>query len=116
VLVIGNTIRLAILNCQSEIKIMKLVGATDRFIRRPFLYTGFWYGLLGGFFAWCTILFAMSVLAAPISILTTQYASDYQLRWFARQLFLYLPLTGLLIGVLGAWIAVGRHLDAIEPN
>ena len=116
VLVIGNTIRLAIINCQSEIKIMKMVGATDRFIRRPFLYIGFWYGLLGGFFAWCTLLFAMSMLAAPIDALTTQYASDYQLHWFAGRLFLYLPLTGLLIGVLGSWIAVGRHLDAIEPN
>jgi cell division transport system permease protein len=116
VLVIGNTIRLAILNCQSEIKIMKLVGATNRFIRRPFLYTGFWYGLLGGFFAWCTLLFAMSMLASPINALTIQYASDYQLRWFAGALLLYLPLTGLFIGVLGAWIAVGRHLNSIEPN
>ena len=116
VLVIGNTIRLAILNCQSEIKIMKLVGATDRFIRRPFLYIGFWYGLLGGLFAWCTLLFAMSMLASPINALTTQYASDYQLHWFAGTFLLYLPLTGLFIGVLGAWIAVGRHLHAIEPS
>jgi cell division transport system permease protein len=115
-LVIGNTIRLSILSRQSEIKVMKLVGATDRFIRRPFLYTGFWYGLIGGLFAWATLLFAMNMLTAPINELTSQYASDYQLHWFTGTLLLYLPLTGLLLGVLGAWLAVSRHLHAIEPN
>jgi len=115
-LVIGNTIRLAILNRQSEIKVMKLVGATDSFIRRPFLYTGFWYGFIGGIFAWLTLLLAMSMLTAPINELASQYASDYHLLWFTSLLLLYLPLTGLLLGILGAWLAVSRHLHAIEPN
>lgn len=115
-LVIGNTIRLAILNRQSEIKVMKLVGATDRFIRRPFLYTGFWYGLIGGLFAWGLLLLAMSMLTAPISELASQYGSDYDLQWFTGLLLLYLPMTGLLLGVLGAWLAVSRHLHAIEPT
>jgi len=115
-LVIGNTIRLAILNRESEIKVMKLVGATDRFIRRPFLYTGFWYGFIGGLFAWLTLLLAMSMLTAPINELTSQYASDYHLQWFTSMLLLYLPLTGLFLGTLGAWLAVSRHLHAIEPN
>lgn len=115
-LVIGNTIRLSILSRQSEIKVMKLVGATDRFIRQPFLYAGFWYGLLGGLFAWATLLFAMNMLTAPINELATHYASDYRLHWFTGTLLLYLPLTGLFLGVLGAWLAVSRHLHAIEPN
>lgn len=115
-LVIGNTIRLAILNRQSEIKVMKLVGATDRFIRRPFLYTGFWYGFLGGLFAWATLLLAMNLLSEPVQTLAAHYGSEYQLQWFAGFLLLYLPLAGLLLGVIGAWIAVSRHLHAIEPN
>lgn len=56
VLIIGNTIRLNILNKYDEIVVMKLVGATDAFIHRPFLYTGFWYGLLGGLMAWFAVI------------------------------------------------------------
>ena len=115
-LVTGNTIRLAILNRQSEIKIMKLVGATDRFIRRPFLYTGFWYGILGGFFAWGTLLVVLSMLSEPVYHLASLYGSEFHLQWFTGLLLLYLPLTGILLGILGAWLAVGRHLHAIEPN
>jgi len=54
-LIVGNTIRLSIQNRRDEIEINKLVGATDAFIRRPFLYTGFWYGLLGGLIAWLLV-------------------------------------------------------------
>lgn len=115
-LVIGNTIRLAILNRQSEIKIMKLVGATDRFIRRPFLYTGFWYGLIGGLFAWGLLLIAMLMLSDPITTLIAQYGSGFAMQWFTGWLLLLLPLTGFLLGILGAWLAVNRHLHDIEPN
>ena len=115
-LVIGNTIRLAIINRQSEIKVMKLVGATNRFIRRPFLYTGFWYGILGGFFAWSTLLVVLSMLSEPVYHLASLYGSEFHLQWFTGLLLLYLPLTGIFLGILGAWLAVGRHLRAIEPD
>lgn len=115
-LVIGNTIRLAILNRQSEIKVMKLVGATDRFIRRPFLYTGFWYGFIGGLLAWCTLLFVLSLLTQPVYNLASLYGSEFVLQWFSGGLLLYLPLVGISLGIIGAWLAVGRHLHAIEPN
>ncbi|MCL4134903.1 UNVERIFIED_CONTAM: hypothetical protein GTU68_023874 [Idotea baltica] len=115
-LVIGNTIRLAILNRQSEIKVMKLVGATDRFIRRPFLYTGFWYGFVGGLFAWGTLIFVLNMLTTPVHNLVSHYGSEFDLHWFSGVLLLYLPLVGILLGILGAWLAVGRHLHAIEPN
>ena len=115
-LVIGNTIRLSILNRQSEIKVMKLVGATDRFIRRPFLYTGFWYGFIGGLFAWGTLLLVLSLLSQPIQHLASLYGSEFSLQWFAGLLFFYLPLVGIFLGIFGAWLAVGRHLHAIEPN
>ncbi|NQY26908.1 MAG: cell division protein FtsX [Piscirickettsiaceae bacterium] len=115
-LVIGNTIRLAILNRQSEIRVMKLVGATNAFIRRPFLYTGFWYGILGGLLAWLIILFTFSLLNGPINELASLYESQFSLQWLSGQLFFTLPFTGLTLGILGAWLAVGRHLNAIEPN
>lgn len=114
-LAIGNTIRLSILNRQSEIKVMKLVGATDRFIRRPFLYTGFWYGFLGGFFSWLTVVTLMTVMNGPIYELSQHYGNAFQLQWFAGLLLFYLPLVGSSLGVIGAWIAVERHLNAIEP-
>jgi cell division transport system permease protein len=115
-LVIGNTIRLAILNQQSEIRVIKLVGGTNTFIRRPFLYTGFWYGLLGGLVAWLTLLLTMSLLNGPINELATQYNSQFTLSWLSGSMMLILPFTGTVLGVMGAWLAVGRHLSAIEPT
>lgn len=115
-LVIGNTIRLAILNRQTEIKVIKLVGGTNAFVRRPFLYTGFWYGLIGGFIAWLTVLIALLILSGPVNQLAVLYESQFSLHWLSGSLFVALPLCGLLLGVLGAWLAVGRHLSAIEPS
>ncbi|MDH5592530.1 MAG: permease-like cell division protein FtsX [Gammaproteobacteria bacterium] len=115
-LVIGNTIRLAILNRQSEIQVMKLVGATNRFIRRPFLYTGFWYGTLGGVFAWLTLVLTMGLLTGPIRELAGHYGSDFSLEWFAGYMFVTLPMIGASLGASGAWLAVSRHLHTIEPD
>jgi len=115
-LIIGNTIRLAILSRQSEIRVIKLVGGTNAFIRRPFLYTGFWYGLLGGIMGWLTLSFSLSLVNGPINELAKLYSSQFTLHWSSAILLLVLPLIGLLLGVLGAWISVGRHLSAIEPH
>jgi cell division transport system permease protein len=116
VLAIGNTIRLAILSREAEIRVMKLVGATDRFIRRPFLYTGFWYGFLGGLFAWITLVFSMGLLSGPVNELAGHYGSDFSLHWFGGFMFLILPFAGASLGITGAWLAVGRHLHLIEPS
>ena len=116
VLAIGNTIRLAILSRESEIRVMKLVGATDRFIRRPFLYTGFWYGFLGGLFAWITLVFSMGLLSGPVNELAELYGSNFTLHWFSGFMFMILPFAGASLGILGAWLAVGRHLHLIEPS
>lgn len=115
-LVIGNTIRLAILNRQTEIRVIKLVGGTNAFVRRPFLYTGMWYGLLGGVLAWITLLISLIIISGPIDELAALYDSQFHLRWFAGQMLFGLPLCGLLLGVMGAWLAVSRHLNAIEPS
>ncbi|AFJ01781.1 Cell division protein FtsX [Methylophaga frappieri] len=115
-LVIGNTIRLAILNRQSEIKVIKLVGGTNTFVRRPFLYTGFWYGLIGGLIAWITVLIGLAIISGPINKLALLYESQFSLQWLAGQLLIFLPAAGILLGTGGAWLAVSRHLDAIEPS
>lgn len=115
-LVIGNTIRLAILNRQTEIRVIKLVGGTNAFVRRPFLYTGFWYGLLGGAIAWLTLLLTLLTINGPVNRLAALYDSQFALQWLSGQMFIALPLFGTLLGVLGAWLAVGRHLNTIEPT
>jgi cell division transport system permease protein len=115
-LVIGNTIRLAILNRQTEIRVIKLVGGTNAFVRRPFLYTGFWYGLLGGAIAWLTLLLTLLFISGPVNRLAALYDSQFTLNWLSGQMFIALPLFGLILGVLGAWLAVGRHLNEIEPT
>lgn len=115
-LVIGNTIRLAILNRQTEIKVIKLVGGTNAFVRRPFIYTGFWYGLIGGLIAWLTVLTAALIISGPVDQLATLYESQFNLQWLSGLLIVALPLCGAMLGIVGAWLAVGRHLSAIEPS
>lgn len=115
-LVIGNTIRLAIESRRDEIVIVKLVGATNAFVRRPFLYTGFWYGLGGGLVAWVLVTVAVLWLAAPVSELAGLYQSQFSLTGMGIGTSLLLLVCSGLLGLAGAWLAVGRHLGAIEPR
>lgn len=115
-LVIGNTIRLAIENRRQEIVVVKLIGATDAFVRRPFLYTGIWYGLGGGLLAWLLINLSLYWLDAPVRSLASAYASDFSLIGLSLQDSLLLLLSSTILGWLGAWIAVGRHLGNVEPQ
>lgn len=114
-LIIGNTIRMGIYNRRSEIEITKLFGATDAFIHRPFLYSGFWYGFLGALVAWLITYISVSLLKSPINQLAGLYASTYQLKGLGLDEFLFLVFSGILLGLLGSWIAVHRHLVQIEP-
>ncbi|MDM8561300.1 permease-like cell division protein FtsX [Candidatus Parabeggiatoa sp. HSG14] len=115
-LVIGNTIRLAIYNRRDEIEIYKLVGATDAFIRRPFLFTGFWYGLFGGFIAWLFVNTSFWFLQGPVKQLTTLYYSQFELLTLNVLSSSMLLLSGASLGLAGAWLAVGRHLREIQPR
>jgi cell division transport system permease protein len=115
-LVIGNTIRLAIYNRREEIEIHKLFGATDAFIRRPFLYTGFWYGLSGGMIAWSLVTLSFWLLREPVKQLTMLYYSQFELVTLDVFSSLVLLLTGGILGLAGAWLAVGRHLIEIQPR
>ena len=115
-LVIGNTIRLSIYNRREEIEIYKLVGATDAFIRRPFLYVGFWYGLSGGLIAWLLVNLSFWLLQAPVKKLTALYYSQFELVTLDLFSSSVLLLTGALLGLAGAGLAIGYHLKDIQPR
>lgn len=115
-LVVGNTIRLAIQNRRQEIVVIKLIGGTDAFIRRPFLYTGFWYGLFGGIFAWLLVTFALISLSTPFEKLTGLYQNHFKLTNMSFSTTFLLLLISILLGLFGSWFAVGRHLREIEPQ
>jgi cell division transport system permease protein len=115
-LVIGNTIRLEIQNRRDEIVVAKLIGATNGFVRRPFLYSGIWYGLLGAAIAWLLVETGFWLLAGPVARLAGLYQSSFSLETLPLQLLGLLIAGGLSLGLLGSWLAVGRHLRAIEPS
>lgn len=114
-LVIGNTIKMTIESRRDEIVVSKLVGATDAWVRRPFLYTGVWYGLLGAIFAWLVIQIAWLMLKTPAQELAQLYRSQFHLTGLGLSGSFLLLFTSVLLGLLGAWIAVRRHLRDIEP-
>lgn len=115
-LIIGNTIRLEIQNQKDEIEITKLIGGTNAFIRRPFLYSGFWYGLFGGVLAWLLISVNLWLLTGPVKKLAGLYHSNFILTQLDLSNLVILILSSTLLGLAGSWIAVARHLHAIEPG
>jgi cell division transport system permease protein len=116
VLILGNTIRLAIENRRDEILVVKLVGGSNPFVRRPFLYTGLWYGVGGGFFAALLVSLSLWYLQGPVEELAALYQSEFTLRGLGLMGALNLLMLGGLLGLAGAWLAVTRHLSAIEPS
>jgi cell division transport system permease protein len=115
VFIVGNTIRLEIENRRTEIEVSKLLGATDRFIRRPLLYQGAWYGLTGGVLAWLLVAIALLLISGPVARLASLYGSHFRLHGLGLEGSLWLLISGILFGWLGSWLAVARHLRAIEP-
>ena len=115
-LVVGNTIRLDIQNRRDEIEITRLVGATDAFIRRPFLYGGLWYGLLGGICAWILVYTAMTLIDKPAQRLAELYESHYRVAGIGAFETLILLLSSIILGLLGSWLAVGQHLSKLEMH
>jgi cell division transport system permease protein len=115
-LIIGNTIRLAIENRRDEIVVVKMVGGTDGFVRRPFLYTGFWYGIGGGGCALVILMLTSLWLNDPVQALLSLYSSGYTLTWMSWGYSLIMVLGAGVLGWMGAWLAVSRHLKHIEPE
>lgn len=115
-LVVGNTVRMTIESRRDEIVVSKLVGATDAWVRRPFLYSGFWFGVFGALLAWLLSQLALALIAQPVQALANLYLNGYQVQGLGFSASLLLLAAGVLLGLLGAWTAVGRHLRDIEPG
>lgn len=115
-LIVGNTIRLDIQNRKDEIVIIKLIGGTNAFIRRPFLYSGIWYGIIGGLIAWLLIEISFGMLSESAHTLAGLYGSDYSLESLNYLTSGILFFSSALLGLVGSWLAVGRHLKEIEPT
>jgi cell division transport system permease protein len=113
--IIANTIRMDIQNRREEIEVMALVGATAGFIRRPFLYSGLWYGLLGGLLAWLLTRIGLFALSAPVARLSGSYDTDFQLAAPTPEITALLILGSGLFGVIGSWLVVGQHMRRVNP-
>jgi cell division transport system permease protein len=116
VLIVGNTIRLDILSRRAEIEVMKLVGASDGFARRPFLYSGIWYGLGGGLIALTLVAIAAAVLARPVEQLAGLYGSEFHLQGIGLGAGAGVLLAAVGLAWFGSWLAATRHIRAIEPT
>ncbi|WKZ12501.1 MAG: permease-like cell division protein FtsX [Gammaproteobacteria bacterium] len=116
IVIVGNTIRLDIQNRRREIEVSKLLGASDAFVRRPFLYIGVWYGALGGAVASLVLLAALLLLRGPLQRLLALYGSEFAGFGLRPATLLLVLGGGVVAGWAGAWIAVARHLSAIEPR
>ncbi len=115
-LIVGNTIRLSVQNRREEIEVVKLVGATDAFIRRPFLYTGFWYGFLAGTTCWILLALSLVWLEKPVANLAGLYQSQFTLSGLSFIQSVQLLGISCGLGLLGSWLSVGRHIRQIEPR
>jgi cell division transport system permease protein len=114
--IVGNTIRLDIENRRDEIEVTKLVGGSDAFVRRPFLYSGVWYGLGGAVIAWLIVSIVISVLGDPVQRIAGLYGSTFELNGLRLEGTGVLLLGGVVLGWLGSFIAATRELRGIEPK
>jgi cell division transport system permease protein len=114
--VVGNTIRLEINGRRAEIEVTKLVGGSNAFVRRPFLYSGLWQGLGGGLLAFALVVAGLGALEPFVEQLSAAYGASFSLRGLARDEWPALVGGGALLGLLGAWLAATYHLRRIEPR
>lgn len=117
VVVVANTIRLDVANRSGEIEVLHLVGAGNSFIRQPFLYSGFWYGLLGALLALLFLGLSMFYLRAPLERLLAAYGNSFEVVGLGPGGAVLVLLAGGLLGFLGAWLSVRRYLRQfrLEP-
>ncbi len=115
-LVVGNTIRLHIENRRIEIEVIKLVGGTDGYVRRPFLYMGVMYGFAGGILAWLLLAFGLEWLNESVVSLAKLYGSEFSLSGIPLEDGFSLLFGAVLLGYIGAWLAVARHLRELAPR
>lgn len=114
--IVGNTIRLDIQNRRAEIEVTKLVGGSDAFVRRPFLYSGVWYGVGGAIIAWLVTAIVVGTLRDPVSRIAGLYGSGFEIYGLGLRPTLLLLASGVVLGWFGSYIAASRHLREIEPS
>lgn len=115
-LVVGNTVRLDIQSRREEIGVLQHLGASDGFIRRPFLYLGAWYGLAAGVFALGLLTLAATALHAPLAELAASYGSHFALIGFDLQTAVGVVVGAAVMGWLGAGIVTGHYLRQTRPT
>ncbi|MGI9233461.1 MAG: permease-like cell division protein FtsX [Woeseiaceae bacterium] len=116
VVIIGNTIRLDIENRRDEIEVTKLLGATNAFVRRPFLWSGFWYGLFGGLMALALVYYGLYVLSGPVARLAGLYQSKIAVSSLNVLEAGAVIGIGVFLGLFGSWVTAARHMRRIEPK
>jgi cell division transport system permease protein len=116
IVIIGNTIRLDIQNRREEIEVTKLIGASNAFVRRPFLYSGLWYGLGGGILALALVLYGLFALEGPVARLAGLYNSGFEVLALDFLESGMIIVTGVMLGLVGSWFAAARHMRRIEPR
>ena len=116
VVVIGNTIRLDIENRRDEIEVTKLIGASNAFVRRPFLWTGFWYGLFGGLMALALVQYGLFMLKGPVARLSGLYQSNLSIASLNLGEGTAIIGLGVFLGLFASWVTAARHMRKIEPR
>ncbi len=116
VVIIGNTIRLDIENRREEIEVTKLIGASNAFVRRPFLWTGFWYGLLGGSCALLLVQYGLYLLRDPVARLAGLYQGNITVTTLGAAESLAIIGAAVFLGLLASWVTAARHMRRIEPR
>lgn len=116
VFILSNTIRLLIANRKNQIIVSKLVGASDSFVRQPFLYLGFLYGLLGGLIAYGIYWVVLLLLQQPINELANSYKTSFSLYQLSNLDSSTLIISAAILGWLAARFSVGKHLNNIKPR
>jgi cell division transport system permease protein len=116
IVIIGNTIRLEIQNRRDEIEVTKLIGASNAFVRRPFLWSGFWFGLLGSVLALGLVQYGLYLLRPTVARLAGLYQSGVNMLTLDLRDSLMIVAIGVTLGLAGSWLAAARHMRSIEPK
>ena len=112
----ANTIRLELHNRRDEVVIAKLVGATNGFIHRPFLYSGFWIGFFSGVSAWFIVTTIMLILKQPVENLSKLYDGAFHVVFLGFTETLALLFISSVLGVVGSWIVLHFQLRQLKPE